>query len=272
MMGLNGNGRAARPRGAPLGLRKRPPRRSPTELTAGAPLRLTNRREHRRRGTGTPKTPFDGTLLAATLGAGGDTWSDAVSGVRSRLPELSACGAPGHELVLANRIRSVANNRSASDEEREDVVRCAFQILIVLCIRDDAQRPAYRPFMLPQNYLAPYPINLESLRHHAAEKWSNLSVSEMLAWLGTHWGVGTHIRVALRKLRQQGNDTFRVRPTEQGLVVSPSSATVVPTYGSPRFQQAAQILWDLGALAWHPDRRGFSRTAFGDDLARNIHG
>ena len=51
--------------------------------------------------------------------------------------------------------------------------------------------------------------------------------------------------MALRKLRGQSLDTFKVLPTDHGLAVT---SVPVPSYTTPRFRQARQILADLGAL------------------------
>ena len=54
-----------------------------------------------------------------------------------------------------------------------------------------------------------------------------------------------HLRVAMRKLRQQGQNTFRFEPREIGLIIKsiPGAANT-----TPRFKQATRILLDLGLL------------------------
>jgi hypothetical protein len=57
-----------------------------------------------------------------------------------------------------------------------------------------------------------------------------------------HWGVQRHLNVALRKLRGERRDTFRIRPLERELrvVEVPRPAATVPRLG-----KAFQILRDL---------------------------
>ncbi len=73
-----------------------------------------------------------------------------------------------------------------------------------------------------------------------------MPVSEMLTDLLT-WCLNTHLRVALRKLRQTGRSTFHLRPTERGIeVVGTEIPPPAPT--TPRFSPAVQILRDIGVL------------------------
>src|SRR5207249_4576752 len=61
-------------------------------------------------------------------------------------------------------------------------------------------------------------------------------------WLAVNWGIQRHLTVALRKLRGERRDTFRIRPLEQELrviEVPPPAPTL------PRIRKALQILRDL---------------------------
>jgi len=60
------------------------------------------------------------------------------------------------------------------------------------------------------------------------------------------WCLNTHLRVALRKLRNTGQSTFRFRPTERGLQIVDDIPPPAPT--TPRFKQAVQVLRDIGVL------------------------
>lgn len=150
------------------------------------------------------------------------------------LPPITASDSPDHELVLA---------REALPEE--DVPRAAvlaLRLLTVLALRL-TDRPPYGSFQREEAYFRDYPINLLSLRTLARGRWSELTVREWVRWLITHWCVGQQTRVALRKLHAQGLDTFRLRPTDQGLRPVQNIEVV---YSSPRLRQALGALRDLG--------------------------
>jgi hypothetical protein len=95
---------------------------------------------------------------------------------------------------------------------------------------------------------------------------SSLAANDWLAWLAGHWGIEAHLRVALRKLRYEGKDTFHVLPSDRGLVVT---AMPDPTYTTPRFVQALQILQDLNLIERPHSGNWVRITALGEDLWRN---
>jgi hypothetical protein len=99
-----------------------------------------------------------------------------------------------------------------------------------LIARDDLTNSPYAPLTFPPEYFTLYPINLHSLRTHARAVWPGLKLPAWLGWLAGHWGIEAHLRVALRKLRSQNQDTFHILPSEQGLKVA---AMPEPTYTSP---------------------------------------
>ena len=94
-----------------------------------------------------------------------------------------------------------------------------------------------------------------------------MNLADFLRWLLLHWGIDTHLSVALRKLRGQSQSTFRIRPADQGLEVIAIPAAV---HTRPRFNQAVRVLKDLGALAcaesgiWLPSDLGTAMLELGD--------
>ena len=83
------------------------------------------------------------------------------------------------------------------------------------------------------------------------------------------WCLGTHLRIALRKLHRTGKSTFRFRPTERGL--QPAGETIpAPSRTTPRFRQAYQILQDLGAVTCN-DQGSATLTTEGRALMEAIH-
>ena len=78
-------------------------------------------------------------------------------------------------------------------------------------------------------------------------------------------GIRTHLRVALRKLRHQTQDSFRIVPLDDGLHVREAP---VAKWSSSRLTQALRFLYDLGALDAPTDieNGSYALTEFGADL------
>ena len=87
------------------------------------------------------------------------------------------------------------------------------------------------------------PINLATIRARFLA-WQTMSLQSVAEDL-FGWCMNTHLRVALRKLRNAGQSTFRFRPTERGLQLV---EVPEPAKTTPRSRQAVQILRDIGAL------------------------
>jgi hypothetical protein len=75
--------------------------------------------------------------------------------------------------------------------------------------------------------------------------------------------------VALRKLRSQSQDTFHIFPSDQGLQVIEMPE---PTYTTPRFHQAVQILQDIGAIERRAGGEEVWLTVLGEELWRFARG
>jgi len=156
-------------------------------------------------------------------------------------PPIAAVEEPAHELQLAERMRRAWS----LGESPEVLLELALSVLAMLSIRDDLSRPPYHGLAILPDALVDYPINLASFRERVAI-WRPLTVQQVIADLVT-WCLNTHLRVALRKLRQTGRSTFQVRPSERGLEVV-CTEIPAPSPTTPRFRQAVQILRDIGAL------------------------
>lgn len=209
---------------------------------------------------------------AAALRDVGQTFRASVQEARTRIPPLETWEAPGHELRLAEEIQEKARGVGASRKVRTHVVSLALDVLCALAARDDGEQRPYGALEFGASYFNPYPINLASFRELSRGTWAELSGKQLLSWLAGHWCMGVHLRVALRKLRFQGKDTFRIRPTEEGFLLTEYSPTAEPGYGQPRFRQATQVLRDLGALAWNEKEKGYVRTGAGTALWEEVHG
>ncbi|MCB9744472.1 MAG: hypothetical protein H6741_19845 [Alphaproteobacteria bacterium] len=192
---------------------------------------------------------------------------DPERGVRAEvealsLPDFRDWTAPEHELGLATRICE----ESLPGRDAAPVMAASLQLLLALLRRGVMQAP-YAAFSVAERQLQDYPANLAALPG-LAESWAGLRTREWLAELISTWGVQLHLSVALRKMRQQGNDTFRIRPTDRGLRVE---AVPQPTFGNPRFVQAVRVLRDLGLLL-PADAEAEGLTPLGTQWRERLHG
>ena len=160
---------------------------------------------------------------------------DVVSELQARLPAMSAWRDDAHEMQRGWRILE------ARTEDSEVLVEEGVKVLLSLLARgvDDS---AYSEFEFEPDYFDAREVHLLSFGQAWRSRWADMTIEEWVRWLAVHWGVQRHLGVALRKLRGEQRDTFRIRPLEQELrviEVPPPAATV------PRLGRAFQILRDL---------------------------
>jgi hypothetical protein len=171
-----------------------------------------------------------------------DRFDQALRRHAESIPSLDQWAHEDHEI---ERCKSLILDGDGADSDPAEVVATAVHVLLSLAARDMGDDPPYSGFVFEPGYFDHYPINLMSFRELCRGTWSRLTLAQWLASLSCDWGIDVHFRVALRKLRFAGKDTFRVKPLETGLdVVAPWP----PAPTSPRFGKAFQILRDLGAL------------------------
>jgi hypothetical protein len=163
---------------------------------------------------------------------------DAVTDLESSLPPLGAWRDDAHELQRGWRILEAGIEADALPVLVEEGV----QILLSLLARRLQENP-YADFDFEPDHFDAREVHLLSFKQAWQSTWSDMTVDEWVKWLAVHWGVQRHLRVALRKLRGERRDTFRIRPLEQDLRVIevPAPAATVPRLG-----KAFQILRDLG--------------------------
>jgi hypothetical protein len=205
-------------------------------------------------------------VVAAAEAMGGETFGAAHTATQEQLPPLTEWRHVDHEIALATRALVLAGTGGKA-EVKTELLTLAGKLLLALAARPGGPGVAYDPLVFPPNYFDLYQVNLEALASCAAGVWSTMPLPQWIAWIAGHWGIEAHIRVALRKLRQ-GKDTFHVLPTDRGLTVE---ALPSPTYTSPRFTQAEQILFDLGAMQRVPDSPAVALTAMGEHLWEACH-
>ncbi|MCC5869999.1 MAG: hypothetical protein JJU27_15965 [Gammaproteobacteria bacterium] len=201
----------------------------------------------------------------AELGAG-QTFAAAVSAATDWIPELTNWGNDVHEVQLTNKITKLTRASKSAGNCRK-IIAASLRTLVALAARQGNRESVYADLVFDPNYFSYYPINLQSFSFHGAETWRSLTMSELLRWLLVNWGLETHLRVALRKLRGQSTSTFRIRPTDRGMEVIDIPPAV---HTRPRFYQALRVLKDVGALErtpaglWQPSSFGTAMLELGD--------
>jgi hypothetical protein len=178
-----------------------------------------------------------------------EEFSDAVLRFKDTLPSLTAWNNEHHEVQLGWKLNDL-RRRFDPVSITSEVLKTATELFISLAARTESADSAYVGFVQTRNYLDFYPINLDSFSQNGRTIWSTMSVGKVLAWLAKEWGICAHFRVALRKLRYESRDTFKIKPTERGLEVVEAP---LPGFSNPRLTQAIQILRDLGMLRVEAD-------------------
>lgn len=195
---------------------------------------------------------------------GEESFVDAVHRTGNQLLPLELWGESEHEIQLGWHIHNLTRGEDAAHKRRE-VLHTSVKLLLILAARKHELDSQELTVGLTPTYLAQYPVNFRSFEQHANDGWRNYTMRELLGWLSVHWGVEAHLRVALRKLRYDSRDTFKIKPTDQGLVVTEAP---VPSFTSPRLKQSLQILHDLRALDSNADTGGMRLTAFGSQMLK----
>ncbi|MGE0356578.1 MAG: hypothetical protein AB7P08_06645 [Burkholderiales bacterium] len=194
---------------------------------------------------------------------GGKTFGDALRTARLSAPPQADWDSDRHEFQHA--FDCMARFREIDDEAgAAAAIGVAVRTLVLLAARIDPAVPEYDASLLADEFLKGYPINLQSFRRHASNGWQSLPVPSLIGWLIKDWGIDAHLRIALRKLRNNPQATFRLRPTDQGLAVEDEIPPPVPT--NPRLRQAIQILRDLRCIEEKGDPQVPALTPLGKAL------
>lgn len=173
---------------------------------------------------------------------GVSTFGEFVQKIGAQAPNRQHWETEDHELQIGKKLLE-GWKRNETDGS---IIDNLLKLIALLAFRDDTVQPPYAALAISPDALVDYPIHLLSFRQRI-EKWASLSVTEMLSDL-IIWCLNTHLRVALRKLRQTNRSTFHLRPTERGLEVVGDDIPP-PAQTTPRFRQAVQILRDIGVLS-----------------------
>jgi hypothetical protein len=163
----------------------------------------------------------------------------------SRVSQHERKGAPWGSVstwALAGRLESAVN-----DDEISQVPAIAARLLGRLATERDAAR---------SHLFAAIPQAVEMASHHEVHLqgwWDRIGrhaeepTREFLAELLLEWVLYRHLRVATRKLANEGVSTFKYRPEEGRLLVVAENLPK-PTYTAPRGRQAFRIMEDLHCI------------------------
>jgi hypothetical protein len=169
-----------------------------------------------------------------------------VARVRGAQPALGDWRHEGHELQRGWRLQNLPLK---DDANLEEIARESVEILLALIARGVDEYP-YGDFELDPEYFDPREVHLLSLQHAVKNDWTGLTVGDWIRWIAVKWGVARHLRVALRKLRGERRDTFRIRPLDGELRVVEAPEAV---FTQPRVSRAQQILRDLCLVEYDKD-------------------
>ncbi|MDA3832867.1 MAG: hypothetical protein PF495_05675 [Spirochaetales bacterium] len=172
--------------------------------------------------------------------------SQAVQDYGKQLPEFTAWTDPEHEVQHGLRVEALSRTGGAAN--RALILESCVATLLALSFREQTGQ-GYGDLIFPGKYFQYYPINLRSFNSHSANTWQDHTVKQWLTWLCETWGLEAHLKVALRKLRGQSQSSFRIRPSDYGMVVVDPDEIPPAVFTSPRFRQAIQVLQDVGVLA-----------------------
>lgn len=166
----------------------------------------------------------------------------------TRLPDAASDGDPwGPESTwaLANRMQT-----AVADNDMALVIAVAVRLLGRLAT--DRGDCASQPF-------APIPNAVEMASNHEvhlrrwwdrAESRATEPTAEFLKELLLEWVLFRHLRVATRKLANQGVSTYKFRP-EEGRLLLVAERLPKPTYTAPRIRQGFRVIEDLHCIRRH---------------------
>jgi hypothetical protein len=174
----------------------------------------------------------------------GGTWRDAARKIADKAPPRIDWQASGHEESLRERLAAEFKADHGIQDRIGTILELALRVLLLLSIRPTDVK-GYSSCPLPTGYLIDYPVNLARF-DDAVEEWRSMKLEEVVVLLATRWGIETHLRIALRKLRVDSKSTFQITPTERELVVT--EPILAPASTTPRMRQALRMLEDLSLV------------------------
>jgi len=172
------------------------------------------------------------------------TFKQMSKGLIDEMPNFTDWECEDHEMDHMEKISVTTRIGASSKQQLFDVVIRSIHILAALYGRKE-NRDGYGNLYFTKGYFDHYPVNLNSFFHKLDNEWADLPLQECMINMLLHWCLKSHLRVALRKLRNQSQSTFRFIPTDQGIKIIDIPPAV---HTSPRYRQTMTILEDIGLL------------------------
>ena len=160
------------------------------------------------------------------------------------LPSIGNWYDTSHEVQSIQHIIEFTKSNSSSVNELETLVKHCLKVLVALFSRMENKK-GYGKLKPSDEYLARYPVNLHSVANILTDRFKNENIVETLIIFCQQYCLENHWRVAMRKLRHQGQNTFRFESSERGLIINDIPKA---THTSPRFYQSVQVMQDLGLI------------------------
>lgn len=149
------------------------------------------------------------------------------------LPPINDWQNDDHELQSVNKIITLTDQAGdISEEDLVSLVNHCLKILITICIREENLEASKNIPSSPE-YTAKYPVNLRTVQTKLNNDLAEQDIVEAMICFTQQYCLENHWRVAMRKLRHQGQNTFRFEASERGLIIN---AIPSATHTSPRFQ------------------------------------
>ncbi|MFH4577278.1 hypothetical protein WKW41_03070 [Vibrio alginolyticus] len=168
-------------------------------------------------------------------------FDQTLSQLSVQLPNYERWDENNHEVTLAHRVEKLTKNGS---NDLESITKNCLMILAALVSRTQ-NKSGYNSVELQKSFLDRYPLNLLAICETLNTQLNKQSTLSALIQLTHHGLLENHFLVAMRKLRNQQQMTFRFLPSEFGIeIIKPPPAV----FTSPRFKQVIQIMADLGMV------------------------
>jgi len=167
------------------------------------------------------------------------------------LPSFNSWESEGHEVKLAEAISSLTDSRKFKPDNLKVIVLNSLTVLSAIIHRRENEA-GYDSVTFRDRYLEAYPVNLDSVRGALLNHLADQGLPSGLASFTDHFCLKSHRDVAMRKLRQQGQDTSLFEVSENGIRCT--SAAPGASNTSPRVNVVCQGSWHLIQLGSNEPR------------------